>query len=70
MLYGFAAATIGGFGSIGGVVVGALGIGLAQQLLGGYVFTDYATTLPFVIMFAVIVVRPQGLFPDLTRSRL
>ncbi len=65
----FAAAVLGGFGSFHGVVVGSLIIGLAQQLLGGYVFTSYSTTLPFVLMFAVIAVRPEGLFV-LTRSRL
>lgn len=69
MVAAFAAAVLGGFGSLGGVVLGSLVIGLVQQLLGGYVFTEYATTLPFVLMFLVIAVRPQGLVV-LTRSRL
>jgi branched-chain amino acid transport system permease protein len=62
MVLAFAAAVLGGFGSLGGVVVGALIIGLVQQLVGGYVLTDYASALPFVVMFAVIAVRPAGLF--------
>lgn len=62
MISAFAAAVLGGFGSLGGVVIGALTIGLVQQLLGGYVLTDYAEALPFVVMFAVIVLRPEGLF--------
>ena len=37
MLLGFAAAVLGGFGSIGGVVAGGIAIGLVEQLLGGYV---------------------------------
>ena len=41
MLLGFAAAVLGGFGSIGGVVVGGIAIGLVEQLLGGYVLRDY-----------------------------
>ena len=69
MVAAFAAAVLGGFGSFEGVIVGSLIIGLVQQLLGGYVFTDYQTTLPFVLMFVVIAVRPEGLFV-LTRSRL
>jgi branched-chain amino acid transport system permease protein len=69
MVAAFAAAVLGGFGSFNGVIIGSLVIGLVQQLLGGYVFTGYQTTLPFVLMFAVIAVRPEGLIV-LTRSRL
>jgi branched-chain amino acid transport system permease protein len=69
MISGFAAAVLGGFGSIGGVVLGALAIGLIQQLVGGYIFTNYAETLPFVVMFVVIAVRPQGL-AGFSRTRL
>ena len=69
MISAFAAAVLGGFGSLGGVIAGALIIGLVQQLLGGYVFTNYATTLPFILMLAVIAVRPEGLVV-LRRSRL
>jgi branched-chain amino acid transport system permease protein len=64
MVAAFAAAVLGGFGSFQGVIAGSLII-----VLGGYVFTTYQTTLPFVLMFAVIAVRPEGLFV-LTRSRL
>jgi len=69
MVTAFAAAVLGGFGSLGGVVLGALIIGLVQQLVGGYVLTDYAATFPAIVLFLVIAVRPEGLL-DLTRSRL
>ena len=69
MVTAFAAAVLGGFGSLGGVVLGALVIGLIQQLVGGYVLTNYAGTFPAIVLFAVIAIRPQGLV-DLTRSRL
>jgi branched-chain amino acid transport system permease protein len=69
MISAFAAAVLGGFGSLGGVVAGSLVIGLVQQLLGGYVFTTYNTTLPFILMLAVIAIRPEGLVV-LRRSRL
>lgn len=62
MLAAFAAAILGGFGSFAGVVIGALVIGLVQQLFGGYYFRSYAETLPFVLMFIVIALRPAGLF--------
>jgi branched-chain amino acid transport system permease protein len=69
MILAFAAAVLGGFGSLGGVAAGALIVGLTQQLVGGYVWPDYATTLPYVLLFAVIMMRPSGLV-DLDRSRL
>lgn len=70
MLTAFAAAVLGGFGSLGGVVVGGLLIGLVQQLLGGYVLREYADTLPFVALFLIIAFRPQGLFATGGRTRL
>jgi branched-chain amino acid transport system permease protein len=62
MILGFAAAVLGGFGSIGGVVVGGLAIGLVQHLFGGYVLRDFNAIFPFVLMILVIALRPQGLF--------
>jgi branched-chain amino acid transport system permease protein len=70
MLLGFAAAVLGGFGSIGGVVAGGVAIGLAEQLLGGYVGRDYKAVFPFVLMLLVIALRPQGLFGRVTARRL
>lgn len=70
MLFAFAAAILGGMGSIGGVVIGAVGIGLVEQLGGGYLSPDYAEIYPFVLMLLVIALRPQGLFGSETRARL
>jgi branched-chain amino acid transport system permease protein len=62
MITAFGAAIVGGFGSIGGAVAAALGLGLVQQLLGGYVFTNYSAALPYVVILIVIILRPRGLF--------
>jgi branched-chain amino acid transport system permease protein len=51
---------VGGLGSIPGAAVGALIIGLAEQL-GSVYMPTYAVVLTFVIMVAVLAVRPQGL---------
>lgn len=69
MVTAFAVAVVGGFGSLGGVVVGALVIGLVQQLVGGYLWPEYAGLLPYILMFVVISVRPEGLIV-VERSRL
>jgi branched-chain amino acid transport system permease protein len=62
MLGGFAAAVLGGFGSLGGVVIGGFLIGIAEQLFGGYCARDYKSAYPFILMILVIAFRPQGLF--------
>jgi branched-chain amino acid transport system permease protein len=51
---------VGGMGSIPGAALGALLIGLAEQF-GSVYMPTYAVVLTFVIMVAVLAVRPQGL---------
>lgn len=62
MLNAFAAMIIGGFGSVGGVVLAGLLIGLVERVVGGYVLTEYSSALPFLVMIAAIALRPEGLF--------
>lgn len=52
---------VGGMGSIPGAAVGALIIGLAEQV-GSVYFPTYSVVLTFLIMVAVLAFRPQGLF--------
>jgi len=70
MILAFAAAVLGGFGSFGGVVVSSLIVGFTQQVIGNYVLTSYSEVLPFILMIAVLIVRPQGLFRGSGGSRL
>ena len=69
MLNGFAAAILGGFGRIGGVVVGAVMIGVFEQMAAGYVAPQLREVYPFALMILVIAVRPQGLFGSEIRAR-
>lgn len=62
MFGAFAAAVMGGFNSLGGAVVAGLMLGIVEQTFGNYVFRDYAAIYPFLLMLAVILIRPQGLF--------
>ena len=60
------AIVIGGMDSLVGAVVGGLIVGLIQVLGAGYL-ADYGggklhEVLPYVLMLAVLVVRPYGLF--------
>jgi branched-chain amino acid transport system permease protein len=51
---------VGGMGSIPGAALGALIVGLAEQLGSVYIPT-YAIVVTFLIMVLVLAVRPQGL---------
>ena len=51
---------VGGMGSIPGAALGAIIIGLAEQIGLAY-FPTYAIALTFLIMVLVLAVRPQGL---------
>jgi branched-chain amino acid transport system permease protein len=70
MLGGFAAAILGGFGNLLGVVVGGLMLGIVEQVVGGYWARTYKSALPFVLMILVIAVRPQGLLTRGAGERL
>lgn len=70
MVTAFAAAVIGGFGRLGGVVAGALALGLVQQLGAGYINYQFGQLYPFIVMIVVIAVRPHGLFGGVSRGRL
>ena len=61
-LKGFAAAMLGGIGSALGAVVGGLLIGLIEALCAGYVSSSYKDAVAFLVILAVLVAMPQGLF--------
>ena len=62
LVYGFTAAVLGGLDSPIGALVGGLGIGLALSYIGGYLGGDLESIGALVILIAVLMVRPQGLF--------
>ncbi len=61
-LKGFAAAILGGLGNPFGAVAGGLALGIAEAMTGGYLSSQYQDAVAFVIMLAVLFVRPAGLF--------
>jgi branched-chain amino acid transport system permease protein len=58
----FAAAVLGGFGSIPGAVAGGIIIGLVQQLASFYLPQGWGEAAPYLLMLAVLVVSKEGLF--------
>ncbi|MBR0657731.1 ABC transporter permease subunit [Neoroseomonas oryzicola] len=62
LLTAFAAAILGGIGSPAGAVLAGLLLGIAQEVSTPYVGFTYKIALAFVVMLAVLLVRPRGLF--------
>jgi branched-chain amino acid transport system permease protein len=61
-LKGFAAAMLGGMGNPAGAVAGGLIIGLLESFGAGYLSSAYKDAIAFVVILAVLLVMPQGLF--------
>ena len=59
-----AALVVGGLGSSVGALVGGVALGVASSLVAGYLAPNYKNSIVFLIVLAVLVVRPQGLFGE------
>jgi len=65
LIYAFAAATLGGFDSPVGAVVGGLIVGVVTVMAEGYISWiggDLKLAFAFFLILVVLMVRPQGLF--------
>ncbi len=62
LVFGFTGAILGGLDSPVGAVAGGIVVGLGLSYVGGYLGSDLETIGGLVILIAVLMVRPQGLF--------
>lgn len=65
LIYAFASATLGGFTSPGGAVLGGLLVGVIENLVGtyvGFIGTELKLTVALAIIIVVLTVKPSGLF--------
>ena len=60
--FGFIASVIGGMGSPLGAIAGGLCLGIATQLAAAYVSSLFSNALALVLLLAVLLWRPSGLF--------
>ena len=58
----FAAAILGGIGSVPGAMVGGLVVGLCEALAAQTVGAEWRAGVGFVVIVAVLTLRPNGLF--------
>ena len=52
---------LGGMGSLPGAVIGALCLGVAELMTVTYIGPEWATGVPYVFVFIVLLLRPQGI---------
>jgi branched-chain amino acid transport system permease protein len=72
LLYGFAAAVVGGLTSPAGAVIGGFVVGVIENLAGTipYAGRELKLTIALVLIVAVLVVKPGGLFGRKVVSRV
>jgi len=66
----FAAAVIGGFGSLPGVLIGGLIIGLTEPFASRYIAAGYSQIAPYTILLLVLVFKPAGLFAQMQKKKV
>jgi branched-chain amino acid transport system permease protein len=60
----FAATIVGGIGSVYGAVLGGFIVGIASNVALVVLPSGYSPSVPFLMILAVLLVRPNGLFGE------
>jgi branched-chain amino acid transport system permease protein len=69
-LKSFAAAVVGGIGSVPGAYLGGYLIGLLETLGAAYISSNYKDGIAFVLLVLVLLFRPSGLLGKATREKV
>ncbi|MCD6569846.1 MAG: branched-chain amino acid ABC transporter permease [Deltaproteobacteria bacterium] len=69
-LRAFPAAVLGGFGSIPGAIVGGIIIGVSETLAGVYLPAGFKDIFAWIILIAVLMIRPEGIFGIQDKKRV
>jgi len=56
------AAVIGGFGNFPGAIVGGILLGILETLAGGYLPKGFKEIFPWLVMFLILIIKPEGIF--------
>jgi branched-chain amino acid transport system permease protein len=63
-LKAFAASIIGGFGDVGGAIVGGLALGVVETFGAAYISVPYKDAFAFLVLLVFLLFRPQGIFGE------
>ncbi|MEZ5810313.1 MAG: branched-chain amino acid ABC transporter permease [Rhizobiaceae bacterium] len=66
----FAAAVIGGMGSLPGALLGGIIIGLIEPFAARYIAAGYSQIAPYLLLFLVLVFRPHGILAQVHRKKV
>lgn len=66
----FPVVIFGGLDSVPGTIVGGLTIGIVKQMVSGYADPGFATIVPYIILIAVLMIKPYGLFGEVRIERV
>jgi len=69
-LKGFAAAILGGLGSIPGAIVGGLVFGVLEAISAGYISSSYTKAIAFIVVLVVLMVKPSGIVGEVTVEKV
>ncbi len=69
-LFVFPVVILGGLDSVPGTIVGGLTIGLTTQYVSGYADPGLSQIAPYVLLIAILLVRPYGLFGETRIERV
>lgn len=58
---GFSVLILGGLGSMPGAILGGLVLGVTEALAAGLISSAYKDVIAFLVMIAVLLLRPEGL---------
>lgn len=70
VVFGFVAAVLGGLDSFVGALVGGIVLGLTSAYVSGYLGSELVTLAALVILVAVLLLRPGGLFSSSPTRRV
>ena len=70
VLVAFTIVVLGGMGSFVGAAIGGFLIGVTESLAAGYISSAYKDAVAFIIILAVLFVRPTGLLGGRSSERV
>jgi len=69
-LKAFVAAVFGGIGSIPGAVLGAFIIGICENIIKGLGLTTFSDAFTFILLIAVLLIKPTGIFGEKSTDKV
>lgn len=70
ILKAFVVVVIGGFGSIPGAIVAGYFLGFIESMTSGFLSPSYQNIVSFLLMIIVLLIKPSGIFGEVTEENI